>query len=319
MNIFSIVLHQVLVLAIVLFAALFCKKLGLFDDRFKATCGAYITNLALPCVGMSNILSPSVELSTYQDAGWCLLAAVLSIVCIFFITLGISLLVCKNRKIIPLNCIGWSTFNLFAFSIPIVSAIYGETGVFYSMLIYVACDSCMWTFEVYTVKKLTGEGGAISLRSIISPALCALVLALALKLAGIQLPTVLYEGISAIGGTMKVMCLVLLGVIVGGMPVKELFCDLRVYLFSFIKLLVIPFCLGLFFLGVTRFGLSQEALMTLLITFSVCPISVLPTVVANYGGDEVYTTKLVTFSTLFCIVTVPIMAGAFDWMQRIFG
>ncbi|MGI6030328.1 MAG: AEC family transporter [Eubacteriales bacterium] len=319
MNIFPIVANQVVVLGLVLLAGLGARKLGVLDDRFKVAGGAYITNLALPCVAMSNILSPSMQLDTYSDAGMFVLAALLSIGVIFLLSLGTGLALHCERTIIPLQCIGACTFNIFAFSLPVLTALYGETAVFYSMLLYVAGDACMWTFEVYTVRRFTGDGGPISLRGLISPALCALVFAVCCKLAGIELPQWLYDSISAIGGTMKVMCLILLGVVVGSLSLRELFCDLRVYLFAAAKLLLIPFLLSLFFFGVTDFGMSHEAVMTLLLTFSVAPVSVLPTIAKNYGGDDVYTTKLVTLSTLLCIGTVPLMSAVFTQVYTLLG
>jgi predicted permease len=102
--------------------------------------------------------------------------------------------------------------------------------------------------------------------------------------------------------------MILAGVVIGSYNFKELLSDKRVYIASFLRLILIPaaFMLALHFLG------AEEELMTLALICFATPLG-LNTIVypAAYGGETKTGASMAMISHAFSVITIPLMYYVF--------
>ncbi len=132
------------------------------------------------------------------------------------------------------------TFSNVSFmSYPIVQAFYGDVAIFYNTLLHMPFNILIFTYGEYLLSK--GEEKVnIKLKDILSPGLLAAVGALIIYFAEIQLPSFIGTTCSFLGGITTPLSMLILGSVLGGYSIKEVFLEKRLYLISVIKLVILP-------------------------------------------------------------------------------
>jgi predicted permease len=107
-----------------------------------------------------------------------------------------------------------------------------------------------------------------------------------------------------LGSATSPLAMITLGAMVASMPVASTFRDIRMYVITAISLLVIP-CLAFFTL---RQFLSETILLGVPVLLSGMPVASSTIFIAKeYGGDVEAASKGVFFSTMLCMITLPLI------------
>ena len=98
--------------------------------------------------------------------------------------------------------------------------------------------------------------------------------------------------------------MILTGFVIGGYDLKKLLTKKRIYLASFLRLILLP---ALFILILWALGADHEILVLTLFAFGT-PLG-LNTVVfpAAYGGDTSIGASMAMISHTLCVATIPLM------------
>lgn len=198
----------------------------------------------------------------------------------------------------------------------IVQGIWGSEMLYkytlFTSLMGIVCDS--WGLYIL-VPKDQGAGILQNLKTgLIKPPLIALVLGMTLGLTGLTryIPEFFVGVLNRAGNCQGPVAMVLAGFIIGGYDFKKLLSNGRVYLATFMRLLVIPAVLML----VLKWLGTSELVMTLALIAYAAPIG-MNTIVypAAYGGDTKAGAAMTTISHTLSIITLPLMYLIFIvWM-----
>ncbi len=188
----------------------------------------------------------------------------------------------------------------------IVPVILGQTALFQYMLFSLPLNLAVYTWG-FTILIPRGEKQN-PLRNLLNPSVVAVVIGAALGLTGAatHTPAFLTLTISALGGCMGPIAMLLTGFVVGNYSFKNLLSDKKVYIASVLRLLVIP---AVFIVLLKLLGADSVTLTMCLFAFAT-PLG-LNTVVfpAAYGGDTATGASMAMISHTACVVTIPIMYG----------
>lgn len=134
------------------------------------------------------------------------------------------------------------TFSNVSFmSYPIVQALYGDVAIFYNTLLHMPFNILIFTYGEYLLSKGEGKGKVnIKARDILSPGLLAAVLAAVIYFAKIRLPSFIETTCSFLGGVTTPLSMIILGSVLGGYSIKEVFLEKKLYLISVLKLVILP-------------------------------------------------------------------------------
>ena len=197
--------------------------------------------------------------------------------------------------------------NVTFFGLPIVSALFPdepEAAVF-SCMFCVSLNILAWTVGVFT---LTGDRGHISFRTaFLNPTVVTVAAGFILYLlrAGSWMPELVKGGIRSVAGMSTPLCLMILGIRLATMNLKELFTRPFVYIIAAAKLVVFPlFCYALvYFLPVPPVFRGS-----MLILGATPFASVILNLAEMHHNGQRLAASCALLSTLLSLLTIPLLS-----------
>ncbi len=192
--------------------------------------------------------------------------------------------------------------NCAFIGIPLVSAVYGNEGVFYVTAYITVFNLLMWSHGIFLLSNSSWFD--FIKKVLISPAILATFLGMFVFFAGIKLPTVVLKPIEYIANMNTPMAMIVSGVTVAQSDFFKAVKKIRIYKIVFWKLLGVPI-LALILFDVI--GINHIALMSTILV-SACPTATAATLLSlQYGQDEKYASQIFGMTTILSVVTLPIL------------
>lgn len=116
----------------------------------------------------------------------------------------------------------------------------------------------------------------------------------------------LVTSLNYLGNLTTPLAMLILGATIASMPVKELFDDWRIYVFTLFRLGVIPLAV----MAVLRaLNLTTPEITGIMIVLAAMPVATNTTMLAiEYGGNLHLASKGIFFSTILSVITIPVVA-----------
>lgn len=187
--------------------------------------------------------------------------------------------------------------------IPLVSGLLGIEAVFYIAINLICFNLFVWTYGIFVMSV---DKDNITFKKITTnPCVIAVVLGLMIFVSPIKPATPIMEAVSALAGLNTPLAMIVLGSHLAKSDITKIFSDARVYLVSFIRLILLP----LITLGVLYFVPNSylEIKMVVLIAASTPTGAMLPVFAQMFGRDTDYSARVVSVSTILCGITIPII------------
>ncbi len=259
------------------------------------------------------VVTPCVLIKSYQEKieaySFDLLKglgiAVLLTVLIHFLAIFISFVFKKEDSgIYKVNQFSSVYSNCGFMAIPLLSATLGSDGVFYGSAYLAIFTIFYW---IHGVIVYTGSRKSITLKSaIINPGVLGTVIALALFLPRITLPSIMMEAVSGFASLNTPLSMMILGTYLANISFKKAITRPSLYAVSFLRLLFIP-ALSVLLVVILRFIFPIEPIIANSILIpAACPVAAITALFATkFDNDAYYASELVALSTVFSIVTIP--------------
>ena len=299
-SITSAVSQQVIIMAIyIAFGAIFtkCKKLSRVGTKQMSF---LLLHVVTPCVIISSFQGRSME-----DMKELLTAFAISTV-IHIIAIFVSWLFFLSKKKnsnweVDRFCSAYS--NCGFMGIPLLSAALGAEGVFFGSAYLVVFNIFTWTQGLGT---FLGSNGKVSLKKVVfSPGIIGIAVSVIIILLNLNLGTTFTSVINGLAGLNTPVAMILLGIYLGESELFRVFKNINLYLVCFLRLILIP----LVIIGLMYVMKLDSTLSFSLVLSSACPCAALSAIFASeYGKDSGYASSVVSISTLFSLLTLPLMA-----------
>lgn len=299
---FNQLLETLIVLFAVLILGYIAGKCKIIDERGQKTISKYIAKIASPLLILSSVSSDNLT----GDKSRILVVLLVGIGLYVIMPLVAKLLVLPFRvqsydqAIYEMMYI-FSNAAFLAF--PVLRTMYGAEAVFYAAIINISFNLCIYSYGVYILMKSNGDGQAkIPLKNIVNPGVTSAVFAMVIYLCDIPLPGLVVEFCSMVGETTIPLSMLVIGVSLAFVDFKELFTEPKIYLFSLIRLVVLP----IITFYILRLFIHDPLLIAVVTVIQAMPSGTLNSVLSTeYGGNSQLAAKGVFFSTLCCIITIP--------------
>lgn len=302
MTIFT-VFYQMLALLIMIGAGYFVTKKGMLDEHTNKQMSRLLVNLFNPLLILSSAAN-SIGLISLDDMKTVGLIAIGMFV--VFIPIGMVLTPLfehdlEQRKIFQMMFV---FSNLGFIGIPVVSSIIGTEYV-----VYVTEFILIYTVILYSygVAVLSDRLSLSALKEMINPGTILSIAALIIIIFGIQLPDFIKTAATYFGNITSPMALLAIGFTLAQSNLKKIFCQPRLYLFSFVKLLVIPLLLLPFLKLVTK----DVALLSVSMVMFGMPVGNVGIMMGMQKGiDGTNGSATIILTTILCVFTIPILMFA---------
>lgn len=305
METFSATLSPMLVMLACMIIGYIAKKTAVVPENTATVLSKLENFFLVPALIIKNFMEYCTVQSLseqYKLVIYCCIAAALALI----IALPLSKAFAKNdyyqQNIYKYAlCVGNFSFMGNA----IVPAILGEAHLYYYMLYTLPLNVLVYTWGVIILIP-KGEDKKNPLRNLINPIFISIIIGALLGLFGIKeyMPKFLTTTISNCAACMGPIAMILTGFVVGGYDFIRLLKRGRVYIASFLRLIVLP----ALFMGILWLCGADKYTLTLTLFAFGTPLG-LNTVVfpAAYGGDTQTGASMALISNTFCIVTIPLM------------
>jgi hypothetical protein len=291
---------QMLALLIMIGAGYVATKLDMLDEHTSSKMSQMIVTIFNPLLAFSSAVSSAGDIPLGRMGVVALVAIGMFLL---FILVGtvLSPLFDKSpfqRKMFQLMFV---FSNLGFIGIPVVNSVLGAEYVIYVtefMLVY------NLVFYTYGVALMDGRFNLSSLRSMVNPGNIMTIAAIVVIVFHLHVPAFLLTATTYLGNVASPLALVTVGYTLAHSNLKEIFGDVRLYVFSAIKLLILP----LLVLPVLRLlPLEQELIPVFMIMLGM-PIGNMPLILGTQKGIDCTTCSAgIIMTTLLCVVTVPIL------------
>lgn len=297
----GIVLEKMGMLVLLMIVGFGCAKAGWIDGAFSQKASRLVMNVFLPATILTSALGGG-ESMTWGE----LALAGAAVFVMFFLGGGLGWVA---ARMLPFSGrdrnVAWMSvffMNNMFIGVPVVQALFGDRAVFCASLTNLPFNLLLYTVGVASLR--TGVG-RVRFREVLTPPLLATLAAVGLYLSGLPLPALAADTLSALGAVTVPLSMVVVGVSLSHVPMREAFLDGRAWVVSLVRLLLCPLAawwvLGLF--------LPAEGLtLGVLTVIAACPSAAMVTILSvRFGADDSLASRINFLSTLLCAGTLPVI------------
>lgn len=304
---FLIALTQIGIFLILICLGILTVRLKIFDGNSLAAISKLVMQVSLP----SYIFINAVNSATRQSLTDSLLVVPIAII-LYLILIIVSALIEKafrlqgNRKKVFRASLIFG--NIGFMGIPLVTALYPDSGLLYVSIFTIADQLFFWTYGVMLTKPAAGEKQKISsanLKNLLSPPLLAILLAILFIIAEIHIPEVFSSTLTAIGNTSMPLALIYIGGVLCTSDIRPVLKCGELYVGIVIKMILLP--VACYFV-MCSIGIASDMAGTLAFIAALPGVEIVPMLAKSSGSDGDYAVCAIMMTTIACLLTLPIVS-----------
>lgn len=303
-----LLIKQIAELFLIILMGFILVRTHLLKPEDSKSLSIVVLYLILPCV----IINAFSVKYTESIRNGLILAFVVAVL----IHIALLILVKVLEKIFHLDAVEKASIiysNSANLIIPIITSVLGVQWVIYSSAFLSVQLVLMWTHG----RMVLCEEKKVELKKIfLNINMISIFFGILIFTTKIQLPDIIMETMKSVSVTIGPISMVVAGMLIGNMSLKQVFAYKRIYMVTFLKMIVCPAMVVLLlkFGGMTT--LLPDGRMILLISLlaTITPSASTITQMAQiYGKNAEYASVINVVTTIICIVTMPIMV----WLYQI--
>lgn len=307
MHISILLMEQITELFLMIFMGFLIVKTGLLKDDDSKVLSKIVLYLIIPCV-IINAFQVDYTMDTVKGLLIALAASVMLQIILLIIISAFGKLLHLNE--VEIASVYYS--NSGNLIVPIVTFILGQEWVLYGCVFMSVQLVFLWTH----CKKILSRDPSYDWKKIIlNINMISIFIGVILFFTRIRLPEIIGNTLSAVGSMIGPASMFVTGMLFAGMNLKQIFANKRVYFISFLRLIAVPL-FSLILLKISHLAsLSADGNQIMLIVFLavITPSASTVTQMCQvYGNDSRYASAINVVTTLFSIITMPLMVMLFQ-------
>ena len=275
------------------------------DSKVLSTVALYIVT---PCVIIN-----AFQVQYSQDVKNGIILSFLAAMIIHIVYIVVARMI---GKVYTLNGVEKATIiytNAGNLIIPLVQALLGKEWVVYTTGYILVTTVFIWTHGRMLICEEKGFNVKDLLKNVNVIASIIGILMFALK---IQLPSLITETMDSMSATIAPISMIVAGMLIAGMDVKDCLKNKRLYIITFLKMIVFPLlavCL-LKFSSLSSMAKNGDMILLISLLASVAPTAASVTQIAQiYDADSEYASAYYFITTLLCILTMPFFVWIYQY------
>lgn len=307
-----VMLQQMTVMFLMMAVGYLCYKKQILTEEVSKKVSAIVVNVANPCMILSSALTDQ------QMRGKELLQTLAIVALMYVFLLVVAQLLPKILRIRKESRGAYAAMTVFAnigfMGFPVLAAMYGNGALLYGAVFQIPFNILIYTYGVAVLTRRPDAGGKAELdrieilKKIFNIGVIACIAAMLIYFLRIPIPSFLQAFITNLGNLTAPLSMMIIGASLAQMPLKELFLDKKLLLFSMVKLLILP---AVWMLMVNRVA-EQEILRGVCLVMMATPAGSMTAMLAQqYGGDYETASRGVALTTVLSVITMPVLAAFF--------
>lgn len=294
--------YQIFVLFMLIMIGFIIYRLQIVDDQMVAGLTRLILDVTLPAlilISMNFEFSPEI----LQESILLLFISLVIFLGSWAFGVGVTRLTKGSNQWKAVYQFMLVFPNVGFMGYPVIAAVYGKLGIFYTSVFNLTFGLVVWTLGVWIYQSKADEGKfSFRWRSLMTPGIIATVVGFVLFLSSFKFPEPIFKTLEMLGGITTPLSMITVGAMLGRSSLQKIWGTFSIYLFSFFRLLVLPVLVLLIMLP---FGFSKIMLGTSVVLMGMPAAAYTAMFAARYQGDADLASRVVFLSTLLSIITIP--------------
>ena len=294
----SIVFAKMAMLVLIMLLGYLCARIGITGPEFNQRVTPLMVKVLLPATILNSVLSVP-DFSGRELLDYILVMTVMVALQMLPAWFLPRLMRTRSedagatRRVTAFGNVGFV-------GLPVVAAIFGDEMVFFASLCNIPFNLALYSCSA---AQLSPDGGRVRWQDVLNAPVIATLLSVVLLLSRVHVPGVLADTISSVSGATIPLSMLVIGTSLGGISVRSVLTDWRVYVVSAVRLLVCPLLTWL----VLR-PFAAGALLGISVLMAACPSAMLVTALClQYGRSDAFASKCIFLSTILSAVTIPLL------------
>lgn len=305
-----VALQQMLVLFIIMMIGFIAYKKNIITDETSKKLSAIVVNISNPALILSSVTgNATVTGAELVETMFVAIGMYVFLIAVAALVPAIIKAPAKDRGTYRVMTIFG---NVGFMGFPIISSLYGGGALLYASLFLLPYNILIYTYGVWEMCKSSGEGsGAVkksgreSIKQIFNIGVIFCIIAVVVYALGIKFPAWVNTTVSMLSSTTAPLSMMVIGASFATMNFKKVFLNVRTWVFSALRLLVIP-VLGTFLVSLVT---DNPSIIGVTMVMLGVPVGSMTAMLAQeYGGDYALSSETVAMTTLLSVVTFPIVS-----------
>ena len=295
-------------------------KMKILNQTVNKHLSTFVLEISMPLMIIDAVLS----LNNKQKPGADTITALFVVSILFYVVMPIiaflvvkflakTINIKKHREGLYMFMMVFGNVGFMGF--PILQAACGKNGdlaVFYAAILNIFFNICFFTYGIMVAGYGTDAKTKISLKKFISPGMISSFVGIALYAFGIHYPEKnanmiqqIAKGLfGTVGDLTPPLAMLLVGSTLASIALKEVFSEWRIYVFIFVRQIILPIILFPLF----KIFIHDSLLSTVMFIEFLMPIANSALIVANeYDLDSKFASKAIFISTFASLITIPLI------------
>ena len=292
---------QIVSLFIVMVIGYALNKCKVLNSDVNAKLVKLVINVAMPAqiitafVSNQGIVSNAEVISVFGIS--FLMHAIYFIIALIFV---FGLFVKKEQRGTYYFMMMFGNVGFMGF--PVIEAIFGKECLIYAVIFNLVFQVLVYSVGIIIIRR---PDIPFSPKKLLNMPLVSAGIAIVLFFLKIKLPGPINSSLGYLGNITTPMAMIILGSIIANMKIRELFDEWRVYAFAVFKLLLVPIVAIVL---LKYIPIKSEVVKGCMIVLSAMPVATNASMLAiEYDGDMNLTSKGIFFTTLLCMLTIPLI------------
>ena len=309
MSIFSSTLNQLIFLFGFILIGYLLVKMKVLDSNSASILSKLENNVFIPCLVMGTFIQNFTFERISDMWKFLIISFIIGIVAIVF-SIIVSKITASDDYIQKIYTYGLSFSNFGFMGNAVVSSLFPN--IFFEYLIFTLP---LWILIYFwgVPRLLLVEAGKKqnlkeALKSFTNPMFIAMLIGMIIGLANIKIPKSIYSIVEVSGSCMSPIAMILTGIIVSSISLKEAFTNYKIYIISLTRLLIMP----LIFVIVSSFIHIPETVYICAICSLAMPLGLNTIVIPSaLGRDTTVAAGMALVSHTLSCITIPIVFSMF--------
>ena len=295
-------LCEMLVILFAMAMGFLAHRLGYFNSETDQRLSKVVLNITMPAMSVAAVITGD----TLPELAEVL--AVLKVAAVFYLLEMVFALAAPRLLGGTPGQKGVWRFGLVFGNIafigyPVATALFGPGALFYAVIL-----AMPFNLLSYTLGPLMLVGAKrFQWKQLITPCTTAAVLGLFFALTRLRPPALVGECLAFVGNVTVPLSLLVVGSLLAGLPMGQVFKSPRLWCLSALRLLVLP---GVLYIILRALG-TESLLLGITVIEMAMPVAINGSMLClEYGGDKECMAQATLLTTAASIITIPLIASA---------
>ena len=309
MNLYS----QFLILFALIGTGYICKRHHIISNNMNEDLGNLVLLVSMPALIISSMSTFTFSKEMMFEIMWMLLIS--CSLYLFYILLSYVFPKILRLKGTERDIIQFVTIfaNTGFMGFPIAYIFFGSKGLFYIVILNMFYDAFVWTFGIFILGRPLRNPDENSkkwrfsqLKALINPCIIAVLIGFFIIVTGLVLPGPVSDFLDMLGKISTPLAMIFVGSMLADLKFSHIFTNSVIIKTSFFKLILLP----LLVLGLLKLTGLSGLLVSIPVLATAMPAAAsTPILAKKYGNDSYFASKMVFMSTLFSIITIPLIVS----------